>query len=76
MPKAKLRQFDDESQAIQELLNGRVHAMVSSAPTPAFLAIKYPDKLFLPLKETFTKEPIAFAIRKGDFDTLTFLTAG
>lgn len=73
MPKARLRQFDDESQAIQELLNGRAHAVVSSAPMPTFQALKFPDKLFLPLKETFTKEPIGFAIRKGDFDTLNFM---
>ena len=30
MPKAQLRQFDDESQAYQELLNDRVHAVVGS----------------------------------------------
>jgi polar amino acid transport system substrate-binding protein len=72
MPKAKLRKFDDESQAYQEVLNGKAHAVVGSAPTPAFYALKYPDKLFLPLKETFTKEPIGFAVRKGDFDTLNF----
>jgi polar amino acid transport system substrate-binding protein len=73
MPKAKLRKFDDESKAYQELINGRVHAVVGSAPTPAFQALKYPEKLFLPLQGTFTKEPIGFAIRKADFDTLNFL---
>ncbi|MBN2418712.1 MAG: transporter substrate-binding domain-containing protein [Deltaproteobacteria bacterium] len=73
MPKAKLLQFDDESQALQELLNGRAHGFVSSAPLPAFQALKYPDRLFLPLKENFTKEPIAFAIRKGDFDSYNYL---
>lgn len=72
LPKAQLRMFDDESQAYQELLNGRVHGVVGSAPTPAFHALKHPDKLFLPLKETFTKEPIGFAVRKGDYDTLNF----
>jgi polar amino acid transport system substrate-binding protein len=72
VPRAKLRMFDDEAQAYQELINGRVHAVVGSAPTPAFYALKYPDKLFLPLSDTFTKEPIGFAVRKGDFDTLNF----
>ncbi|MFZ7110255.1 MAG: transporter substrate-binding domain-containing protein [Desulfatiglandales bacterium] len=72
MPKAQLRQFDDESQAIQELLNGKVHAMVASAPLPAHLAFKYPDKLFMPIEGTFTKEPIGFAVKKGDFDTINF----
>ena len=73
MPKAELRKFDDESKAYQELINGRVHAVVGSAPTPAFQALKYPEKLFLPFQGTFTKEPIGFAIRKADFDTLNFL---
>jgi len=72
MPKAQLRMFDDESQAVQEVVNGKAHAMVSSAPLPAFQALKYPKKLFLPLEGTFTKEPIGFAVRKGDFDTLSF----
>ena len=72
MSKAQLRMFDDESQAVQEVINGKAHAMVSSAPLPAFQALKYPEKLFLPLEGTFTKEPIGFAVRKGDFDTLNF----
>lgn len=73
LPKAKLREFDDESQAYQELLNGNAHAVVASAPTPAFYALKYPEQLFMPLEKTFTREPIGFAVRKGDFDTLNFL---
>ena len=72
MPKAELRMFDDESQAVQEVINRKAHAMVSSAPLPAFQALKYPEKLFLPLEGTFTKEPIGFAVHKGDFDTLNF----
>jgi polar amino acid transport system substrate-binding protein len=72
MPKAELRLFDDEAQIYQEVLNGRAHAVVASAPTPAFQVVKYSDKLFLPLEETFTKEPIGFALRKGDFDTLSY----
>jgi len=72
LPKAQKRFFDDEAQVIQEVLNGRAHAAVASAPLPAFQALKYPDKLFLPFQGTFTKEPIGFAVRKGDFDTLNY----
>lgn len=72
MPKAQLTKFDDESKAIQELLNGKAHAVIANAPMPAYQALKYPDKLFLPLKETFTKEPIGFALKKGDVDTLNY----
>lgn len=73
MPRAKMTLFDDEAQAYQEVLNGKAHAVVGSAPTPAFYAIKYPDKLFLPIEGTFTQEPIGFAVRKGDFDTVNYL---
>jgi len=72
MPQAKKRLFDDESQVIQEVINGKAHAAVASAPLPAFQAIKYPEKLFMPITGTFTKEPIGFALRKGDFDTLNY----
>lgn len=74
LPEAKLRLFDDEGQALQEVLNNRAAAMVSSQPFPEFQTLKYADKLFLPLAgKTFTKEPIGFAIRKGDADFLNFL---
>ena len=72
IPKAKLRLFEDEAQAYQELRNGNVHAVVGSAPRPAFEAATYPDTLFMPMRDNFTKEPIGFALRKGDFDTLVF----
>ncbi len=72
MPKAEIRQFGEEAQALQELFNGRAHAFVSMAPLPATQALKNPDKLFIPLKENFTKEPNGFAVRKGDIDTLNY----
>ncbi len=72
IPNAKLRLFDDEAQAYQELRNGNVHAVVGSAPRPAYEAIKYPETMFLPLASNFTREPIGFAVRKGDFDTISF----
>ena len=75
MPMAKLRLFDDESQAYQEVINGRAYAMVGSAPTPAFQALKYPETLFNPIPGTFTKEPIAFAVRKGDYDTINYFNS-
>jgi polar amino acid transport system substrate-binding protein len=73
LPQAQLRLFDDEPQAFQELLNGKAHAVVASAPMPAFQALRNPEKLFLPIQGTFTHEPIGFAVRKGDLDTLNYL---
>ncbi|KAB1441152.1 transporter substrate-binding domain-containing protein [Pseudodesulfovibrio senegalensis] len=73
LPKATLKVFSEESQTIQELLNGRVHALVASNPLPKNLAKEYSGKLYLALAEDFTKEPIGFAIRKSDTDFLNFL---
>ncbi len=74
-PKAQLRMFDSEPLAYQELRNGRVHAVVGNAPRPAYEAVDYSDALFLPVQGTFTKEPIGFAVRKGDPDTLAFFNS-
>ncbi len=74
LPQAKVRLFDDEAQAMQELLTKRAHALVASQPLPEQQAIKHEAQLYLPLQgETFTTEPIGFAVRKGDFDFLNFL---
>lgn len=75
LPQAKLRMFDTEPQAYQELRNGNVHAVVGSAPRPAYEAVDYSETLFLPVEGTFTREPIGFAIRKGDPDTLAFFNS-
>jgi len=75
LPNAQLRMFENETQAYQELRNGKVHAVVGSAPRPAYEAVDYPDSLFLPIQGTFTKEPIGFAMRKGDPDTLAYFNS-
>jgi polar amino acid transport system substrate-binding protein len=72
MPKAHILMFDDQAQAYQELVNGKCHAVIGSTPRPQFQALEYPDTLFLPLKSDFTNEPIGFALRKGDVDTLNW----
>jgi polar amino acid transport system substrate-binding protein len=72
LPKAQKRFFDDESQVLQELANGRVHAMLAGIPLPTEQALNQPDTLFLPIAGTITREPIGFALRKGDVDTLNF----
>ena len=74
-PKAQLRMFDAEPQAYQELRNGKVHAVVGSAPRPTYEAVEYADSLFLPVEGTFTQEPIGFALRKGDPDSLAFFNS-
>ncbi len=65
-PEAQLKLFDDEAQAIQELLTDRVHAVVASSPLPEFQSIKYSSRFYLPLSDTFENEPIGFAMKKDE----------
>lgn len=74
-PKATLRQFDDEAQAFQEVINGNAHAMIGSTPTPAFWAEQYPEKARMANNgETLTHSNEAFGLRKGDVDSLNFFS--
>ena len=73
LPKATLRQFDDDAQAILEVVNGRAHAVLASVPKPAFAVFDNPDALVKPFPEAFVKQADAMAVRKGDVDSLNFL---
>ena len=71
-PKAKIRLFDDEPSAVQELLNGNVHAMVAGQPLPSSTAIDYPDTVMV-YDEVMMLEAIGIGVRKSDLDTLNLI---
>ncbi|GIX14987.1 MAG: amino acid ABC transporter substrate-binding protein [Paracoccaceae bacterium] len=71
-PKATLRQFDDDGQVEQEVLNGNAHVMIASQPKPAFAIYSNPDIVFAPTEEKIRPGNEAFAVRKGDPDALNF----
>jgi polar amino acid transport system substrate-binding protein len=72
-PKATVRQFDDDAQAEQEVLNGRAHAWVASAPRPMFSALNNPTAMYVPFKEPFEPQREGIAMRKNDPTTLAVL---
>lgn len=72
-PKATLRQFDNEAQAYQEVINGNAYGMIASAPTPRFWSNDYPNKLVVPaFADNLSASDEAFALRKGDVDALNY----
>ena len=74
-PKSTLRQFDDDAQAFQEVVNGNAHAMISSAPKPRFWSEAYQNEVFVAFDgENLTRGNEGFALRKGDSDALNFFS--
>lgn len=71
-PKAELRQFDDQGQTVQEVLNGSAHVLIGSQPLPAFTIFDNPGVVFAPTTEKINPGNEAFAVRKGDPDALNF----
>jgi polar amino acid transport system substrate-binding protein len=71
-PKATQRQFDDDAQCLQEVLNGNAYAVITSAPKPRMWTLDHTDTLFMPSEENLTKSDEAFAVRKGDPDAINF----
>ena len=72
-PKAKFLRYDDDSQAVQDVINGVAHAWVTSEPKPTFWSINYSESLYKPFQEKLLESNESFAIRKGDPDALNFL---
>ncbi len=72
-PKARVRQFDDDAQALQDVLNGNAHAFLTSEPKPTHYVLDNPEVLYHPFGiGPFDPSASAFAVRKGDPDALNF----
>lgn len=71
-PEAELLLFDEDSAAVQEVLNGNAHAIMATEPSPSDEARRYPDTLNVPFDDAFQAGGEAFAFRKGDPDAENF----
>ena len=66
---------DTEDEGAMRVLNGTADAFVYDLPYNAVFIAMHPSDQLLFLDEPFTKEPIAWAIRKNDPDFLKFLNS-
>ena len=72
---ATIKTFSSQEKVEEALLTGALHAYVEISPIPKFLAIRYPEKVDLPLSKPLHMIREAFAVRKGDYDFVNFLNA-
>jgi len=74
-PKAKLDLRETSKEATSAVVNGSVHAFISSSPVPEFVSLKHPDEVDLPLKKPLLTTKEAFAIKKNNQEMLNFLNS-
>jgi len=74
-PLAKLDLRKTAKDATSAVVNGSVHAFISSSPVPEFVSLKHPEQVDLPLKKPLLTTQEAFAIKKGNQEMLNFLNA-
>ncbi len=74
IPKATYKSFEAEGEAGLEVINGKADALVYDLPFIGFLYGSQGKGKTVFLREPFTFEPLAWAIKKGDPDFLNFLS--
>ena len=75
IPKATYETADTEIEGALRVLKGTADAFVYDFPYNAVFSAMHPSDQLIFLDEPFTKEPIAWAIRKNDPDFLKFLNS-
>ena len=73
IPRATYETADTETAGAMRVLQGTADAFVYDLPFNAVFIAMHPSDQLIFLDEPFTKEPIAWAIRKNDSDFLKFL---
>ena len=72
---ANLQKFQKSEEAIQSVIQGKVHGYVEHNPLPTFIALDHPDQVDEPLSEPLLMTKAGFAVNKGDPDFINFLNA-
>ena len=75
LPKANIQSFQKSEQAVQSLIQAKIHGYVEHNPLPTFLALDHPDKVDEPLSEPLLTTKAGLAVNKGDPDFINFLNA-
>lgn len=73
IPRAEYISFETEQEAVLDMLNGKVHAVVYDLPLLSITYAQRNDGNLVFLDEPFTHEPLAWAVRRGNHDFLNWL---
>ncbi|WP_339529409.1 transporter substrate-binding domain-containing protein [Pseudomonas mucidolens] len=70
---AHLRSFPTPEEGVQQLIDGEVDAFIHDAPYNLIAMVKPQNRELLALEQPFTYEPLAFGLKKGDYDSLNWI---
>ncbi|WP_313513908.1 transporter substrate-binding domain-containing protein [Pseudomonas sp.] len=70
---AKYSGFDNEQEAVMDVVNGKADAFIYDAPYNVVAVNKAGAGKLLFIEEPFTYEPLAFGLKKGDYDSINWI---
>lgn len=71
--KAQYHGFDNEQEAVMDVVNGKADAFIYDAPYNVVAVNKAGAGKLAYLEEPFTYEPLAFGLKKGDYDSINWI---
>ena len=73
IPRAKYISYETEQEGVLELVNGKIDAFIYDMPYNAAAYAQRGQGKVIHLDKSFTYEPLAWAVRKGDYDFINWL---
>jgi polar amino acid transport system substrate-binding protein len=70
---ARLRSFPTPEEGVRQVVEGKADAFIHDAPYNLIAITKPQNRELLALEQPFTYEPLAFGVKKGDFDSLNWI---
>ncbi|OLY71365.1 amino acid ABC transporter substrate-binding protein [Pseudomonas sp. ATCC PTA-122608] len=70
---AQLRSFPTPEEGVRQVVEGKADAFVHDAPYNLIAIAKPQNSALLALEQPFTYEPLAFGVKKGDYDSLNWI---
>ncbi|WP_439863448.1 transporter substrate-binding domain-containing protein [Pseudomonas antarctica] len=70
---ARLTSFATSEEAVRQVVEGKADAFIHDAPYNLIAMAKPQNSTLLALEQPFTFEPLAFGLKKGDYDSLNWI---
>jgi polar amino acid transport system substrate-binding protein len=70
---ARLNSFATPEEGVRQVVEGKADAFIHDAPYNLIAMSRPENSALLALEQPFTFEPLAFGLKKGDFDSLNWI---